>query len=31
VRVTGVGPDADLSALTRWPVLCTANDLIAGP
>ena len=30
VRVSGVGDGADLSALTRWPVLCTANDLIAG-
>jgi hypothetical protein len=30
VRVSGVGDAADLTALTRWPVLCTANDLIAG-
>jgi beta-mannosidase len=30
-EVSGVDQHADLSAFGRWPVLCTANDLVAAP
>ena len=30
LRVSGVDQQADLSVFGHWPVLCTANDLVAG-